>query len=151
MLGEKPVQVPGEQVEYPAAITGSEQHPTNLTILLAEDNPINRKLTERFLKLKGWSVIHAGNGEEVIRKYDENKVDIILMDIQMPEMDGYEAAARIRELEANSGKHVPIIALTAHALTNYREKSFASGMDDYLTKPINPEEMFRAIRKLSNR
>lgn len=104
---------------------------------------------ERFLTLKGWEVIHADNGKEVIRKFKKNPVDIILMDIQMPEMDGYEAAAKIRELETGTGKHVPIIALTAHALANYREKSYSSGMDDYLTKPINPEEMFRVIHKFT--
>ena len=134
----------------PPTITGSEKQRSKLTILLAEDHPINRKLMERFLKLKGWDVIHAANGEEVIRKYNENRVDVILMDIQMPKMDGYEAATRIRESEAGSDKHVPIIALTAHALPDYREKSFASGMDDYLTKPINPEKMFLVIRKLTN-
>ena len=148
---EKPLQVPGKQVEFPPTITGSDKQHSKLTILLAEDNLINRKLMERFLKLKGWDVIHAANGEEVIRKYNENKVDVILMDIQMPKMDGYEAATRIRESEASSDKHVPIIALTAHALPDYREKSFASGMDDYLTKPINPEKMFRVIQKLTNR
>ncbi|MCP5048572.1 MAG: response regulator, partial [bacterium] len=105
-----------------------------LTILLAEDNPINRKLVERFLKKKNWKVIHAKNGEEAVQLYRENSPDLILMDIQMPEVDGYEASVRIREIETQDGsnrKHTPIIALTAHAISTYREKSFSMGMDDY--------------------
>ena len=129
-----------------------------LTILLAEDHAINRKMMERFLTIKGWQVIHAGNGKEAIQKFLENrgKVDIIIMDIQMPEMDGYEAATRIRQLEKeiNAGtdtgnrKRIPIIALTAHVLETYRDKSYSSGMDAYLTKPINPEKLYRLIYEL---
>ncbi|MDQ1350101.1 MAG: two-component system, sensor histidine kinase and response regulator, partial [Acidobacteriota bacterium] len=120
----------------------------HLSILLAEDNLINRKLVDRYLKMKGWDVVHAQNGTEAIQKYQENSVDIILMDIQMPEMDGYEATLKIRELEASTGKHVPIIALTAHALESYMKKSHSSGMDDYLTKPIDPIKMYRVIQNL---
>ncbi|MDQ1354310.1 MAG: hypothetical protein QG657_4619 [Acidobacteriota bacterium] len=127
-----------------------------LTVLLAEDHPINRRLVERFLTMKGWQVIHAENGREAIQKFRENQgnVDLILMDIQMPEVDGYEAAARIRQLEAeaNSGmaRRVPIIALTAHALAAYQEKSYSSGMDAYLTKPINPEELYHLVHTLTS-
>ena len=150
VLEKKSAQTQGEQEVSPLKPDVKKTELKGLTILLAEDNPINRKLMERFLRLKGCDVIHAANGSAVLRKYDDSEVDIILMDIQMPEMDGYEAARRIRESEASSGKHVPIIALTAHALASYREKSFASGMDGYLTKPINPEEMYRIIRKFTN-
>ncbi len=137
----------GKPGETPTSSTVpvNKEATTRLSVLLVEDNPINRKLADRFLKLKGWDVIQAINGKEAIQKYRENSVDIILMDIQMPEMDGYEAAVKIRELEVESGKHVPIIALTAHALDSYMKKSYSSGMDDYLTKPINPEEMYQAI------
>jgi len=137
-----------------------------LTVLLAEDHPINRKLVERFLTIKGWQVIHAENGREAIRKFRENRgnVDIILMDIQMPEVDGYEAAASIRRLEkeadadvdtgtgtgAGKAKRVPIIALTAHALVTYRDKSYSSGMDAYLTKPINPEKLYQLVYALTS-
>ncbi|MCK4766085.1 MAG: response regulator [Candidatus Aminicenantes bacterium] len=118
-----------------------------LTVLLVEDHPINRKLVERFLKIKGWSVLIAENGRLAIQRYKENKdeLDLVLMDIQMPEVDGYEAAAKIRELEKGTGKRVPIIALTAHALDDYREKSYASGMDAYLTKPIDQEKLYKLI------
>jgi CheY-like chemotaxis protein len=135
-----------------------------LTVLLAEDHPINRKLVERFLTIKGWQVIHAENGREAIQKFRENRgnVDIILMDIQMPEVDGYEAAASIRRLEkeaegdagtgtgAGKVKRVPIIALTAHALVTYRDKSYSSGMDAYLTKPINPEKLYQLVYSLTS-
>ncbi|HLP57277.1 MAG TPA: ATP-binding protein [Candidatus Deferrimicrobium sp.] len=130
-----------------------------LTILLAEDHPINRKMVERFLTLKGWHVIHAENGKEAIRKFRENwkKVDIILMDIQMPEVDGYEAAACIRQLEkeiavgsdVGKRKQIPIIALTAHALEVYRDKSYSAGMDAYLTKPINPQKLYQLVSQLT--
>ncbi len=123
---------------------------TRLNVLLAEDNLINRKLVDRYLKIKGWNVIHAQNGMEAVQKYQENAVDVILMDIQMPEMDGYDATIKIRELEAGTGRRVPIIALSAHALESYMKKSHSSGMDDYLTKPINPVEMYRVIHHLTD-
>jgi len=117
----------------------------SLTILLAEDQPINRKLVERFLKIKGWNVLIAGDGREAVRQFTENQVDLILMDIQMPEVDGYEATARIRKLEEGTDRRTPIIAITAHALPSYRERSYSSGMDAYLTKPINPEKLYQLI------
>jgi len=122
-----------------------------LTVLLAEDHPINRKLVERYLKLKGWEVVLANNGREALQKYKENQnnLDVILMDIQMPEMDGYEASVQIRRLETGTGKHVPIIALTAHALPNYREKSYSSGMDAYLTKPVNSEKLYQMVQRFT--
>lgn len=132
----------------PPALEKKEQ----LTVLLAEDHPINRKLMDRFLKIKGWIVLHAENGEEAVQKYKENNVDIILMDIQMPVMDGYEAAKQIRNWEADSGKHqrIPIIALTAHALESYRERSYSSGMDDCLTKPVNPQHLYQLVHQLTS-
>lgn len=149
MMRREPARAAGEQAKSPPLKTGEKERFARLKVLLAEDNAINRRLVERLLTLKGCRVIHAVNGKEAVRKYKENTVDIVLMDIQMPEMDGYEAAEKIRELESGTGKRVPIIAITAHALTNYREKSYASGMDGYLTKPINPETMFAAILKLT--
>jgi len=148
---EIPLEKAGErQAVTPASpAIEAEQRFTRLSVLLVEDNLINRKLVERWLKLKGWEVILAKNGKEAVGKYRENTVDVILMDIQMPEMDGYEAAEKIREEEAPGGKHVPIIALTAHALESYMKKSYSSGMDDFLTKPIDPEEMYRVIGRVT--
>lgn len=128
----------------PGPIPGSKK---KLTILLAEDHPINRKLVRRFLKIKGWEVLVAKDGREAVNQYREHKIDLVLMDIQMPEVDGYEAAAAIRKLEEGTGKRTPIIALTAHALDSYREKSYSCGMDAYLTKPINQEKLYQLIQQ----
>lgn len=139
----------------PGVVPGGEPGMKRLTVLLAEDHPINRKLVERFLAIKGWDVVHAVNGREAILKFKQygDKIDIILMDIQMPEVDGYAACREIRQLEMGSDreKRVPIIALTAHALADYREKSYSAGMDDYLTKPVNPEKLYRIIQRLTTR
>lgn len=150
LLGEKPALTEAEKVPTPS-VPVEPVIEKKLTVLLAEDHPINRKLAERFLRLKGWDVIHAENGKEAVEKFKENDVDIVLMDIQMPEVDGYEAAVQIRlwEAAAGRGKRVPIIALTAHALVDYREKSYAVGMDDYLTKPLNPEKLYRMVNLLT--
>jgi PAS domain S-box-containing protein len=149
--GEAPLQKAGVQISPPPSFITAEKG-KQLRVLLAEDHPINRKLVERLLKIKGWEVIHAENGEEAVQKYKENNVDIILMDIQMPVMDGYGAAVQIRELEANKGgrERVPIIALTAHALNHYREKSYSAGMDGYLTKPINADELYRVVYRFTS-
>lgn len=122
---------------------------SKLCVLLVEDNLINRKFMARLLNSRGWEVLQAENGKEAIEKYRGNHIDIILMDIQMPVMDGYEAAVNIRELEeAGIGGRVPIIALTAHAMESYMKKSYSSGMDAYLTKPIDPGEMYQTIHQL---
>ncbi len=146
---EKPLENPDDVNTVPVVPVAAKKFPP-LNILLVEDNLINRKLVERYLKMKAWDVVYAPNGKEAVSKYLENAVDVILMDIQMPEMDGYEATQKIRALEEGTGRHVPIIALTAHALDSYMKKSVTSGMDDYLTKPIDPEEMYRVILRLTS-
>lgn len=145
---DKPRTVPIPVVS-PVSIPLEETVIPDLNILLVEDNLINRKLVERYLKLKGWHVIYATNGKEAVQQYQENAVDLILMDIQMPEMDGYEATQRIRQWEESRERHVPIIALTAHALDSFMKQSISSGMDGYLTKPIQPDEMYRVILRLT--
>ena len=113
--------------------------------LLAEDNPVNQKLAVRLLQKQGWQVEVASNGREAVEKFRGRLFDVILMDVQMPEMDGFEATAEIRAVEAASGGHVPIIAMTAHAMKGDRERCLAAGMDGYLSKPIRPEELLHAI------
>jgi two-component system sensor histidine kinase/response regulator len=108
-----------------------------LTILLAEDNAVNQKLATRLLEKMGHRVTLAQNGAEAVRAHAEGQFDMILMDVQMPEMNGFEATARIRERETTTGEHVPIVALTAHAIQGDRERCLAAGMDDYLSKPLN--------------
>ncbi|PKL37336.1 MAG: hypothetical protein CVV44_17030 [Spirochaetae bacterium HGW-Spirochaetae-1] len=119
-----------------------------LNILLAEDNLVNRTLATQLLKKKGWKVISAENGVIAFDIARRNVFDIILMDIQMPLMDGYEATRLIRKFEEKNGRYTPIIALTAHAMKGDRDKCIEAGMDDYIAKPINPVEMFGTIEKI---
>jgi len=119
-----------------------------LRILLVEDNAVNRLLAQRLLQKRGFQVTIASNGKEAISATQAAEFDLILMDIQMPEMDGFEATAEIRKHESAIGKHTPIIALTAHAMKEDRERCLAAGMDSYVTKPIRRDELFRAIHVL---
>jgi len=117
-------------------------------ILLAEDNAVNQKLAMRLLEKRGLSVTAAGNGKEVLAALEKQSFDLVLMDIQMPEMDGFEATALIREKEKLTGAHLPIIALTAYAMKGDEERCRAAGMDDYIAKPIRPQDLFRVIHRL---
>ena len=113
----------------------------SLRVLLAEDNPVNQRLAVRLLEKRGHHVVVAGNGAEALAAMDKQDFDLVFMDVQMPEMDGLEATAVIRGKEKITGKHQPIIALTAHAMKGDREKCISGGMDGYLTKPIRPQEL----------
>jgi signal transduction histidine kinase/CheY-like chemotaxis protein/HPt (histidine-containing phosphotransfer) domain-containing protein len=120
-----------------------------LNILIVEDNPVNQTFLQRVLIRMGHKAITAVNGVEAVNCYKARGVDLIFMDVQMPEMDGYSATATIRKLESGSAKHVPIIAMTAHALKGDREKCLASGMDDYLGKPAKIAEIQEAIERIA--
>jgi PAS domain S-box-containing protein len=119
----------------------------SLSFLVAEDNAVNQTLIARLLEKRGHTVVLAQNGREALEMLEKHAFDIILMDIQMPEMDGFEATKRIREKETVSGGHQPIIALTAHAMKGDEERCLAGGMDGYVTKPIKLEELFSVIEK----
>jgi len=124
-----------------------QSHP-KLNVLLAEDNPINRLLAQKLLQKQGHVVTLVNNGREALERWELNQslqFDIILMDVQMPEMDGLQATAGIRAKELVTGAHIPIIAVTAHAMKGDRERCLAAGMDGYISKPINPVELAATI------
>ena len=105
-------------------------------------------MTIRLLEKQGWKISVANNGKEVLNLLDKNKFDFILMDVQMPEMDGIEATREIRKKEKETGKHIPIIALTANAFKEDKKKCLEAGMDEYATKPIKINELFSIIEEL---
>ena len=124
---------------------------SGLTVLMAEDNTVNAKLATRVLEKAGLAVLWAHNGHEAVARHAKGGVDLVLMDIQMPELDGFGATAAIRQAEAPTGKRVPIIALTAHAVDGYREKCLAADMDDFLTKPLQPKALRDTLTRWSPR
>ncbi|MCA9100292.1 MAG: response regulator, partial [Planctomycetales bacterium] len=130
-----------------ATVHEETEHSTTVgrRILLAEDSVVNQKLAVGLLERRGHVVRVANNGKETLELFEREPFDVILMDVQMPEMDGLEATAAIRAKEAISGRHMPIIAMTAHAMQGDRERCLAAGMDDYLAKPIRAEGLFAAI------
>jgi CheY-like chemotaxis protein len=121
---------------------------SGLRVLLAEDNVVNQKLAKRLLEKSGHIVYVAANGREALATMDREQVDIVLMDLQMPEMDGFQATAAIRSSERLGGGHIPIVALTAHALTGDRENCLASGMDGYLAKPYSNEDLNQVLAEV---
>jgi PAS domain S-box-containing protein len=120
-----------------------------LRILLTEDNRVNQVLAVRLLEKRGHEVTVAGNGEEALRALDKQAFDLVLMDVQMPEMDGLQATAAIRKGEMKSGKHIPIVAMTAHAMVGDKERCLEAGMDDYIAKPIRPEQLDDVLKRYS--
>ncbi|MGB8952034.1 MAG: two-component regulator propeller domain-containing protein [Candidatus Aminicenantales bacterium] len=114
-------------------------------MLLAEDNIINQKLASYILEKRGHKVHIAWNGLEVLEALEKDSFDCILMDVQMPKMDGYQATAAIRKKEMETGGHIPIVAMTAHAMVGDREKCLESGMDDYIAKPLKPYDLIKTI------
>jgi CheY-like chemotaxis protein len=117
-----------------------------LKILLAEDNVVNQKVAIRFLERLGHQVRVASNGKEALAALEQEALDLALMDVQMPEMDGFEATAAIRAKERARGGHLPIIAMTAHAMKGDCERCLAAGMDGYVSKPIQADELARVLK-----
>jgi signal transduction histidine kinase/DNA-binding response OmpR family regulator len=117
-------------------------------ILLVEDNAVNQTLAVRILEKRGHSVTVAPDGQAAVEAFQAGGFELVLMDIQMPRMDGFEATAAIRKIEQLTGGHIPIVAMTAHALVGDRERCIASGMDGYVSKPIRTSELFATIEKM---
>ena len=122
-----------------------------LHVLVAEDHRVNQILAVRLLEKRGHTVAVATNGKEAVAAVEGERFDLILMDVQMPEMDGLDATAAIRRQEQETTTHVPIIGLTAHAMRGDREKYLAAGMDDYVSKPLSAEKLFEAIDRVTSR
>ena len=120
---------------------------TSYKILVVEDNMVNRKVAHFMLEKKGHDITAVENGREALTAMEGCIFDLILMDVQMPVMDGLEATVAIREKEKATGTHIPIIAMTAHAMKGDRERCLEAGMDDYITKPLNPEEVSQRIEE----
>jgi CheY-like chemotaxis protein len=117
-------------------------------ILLAEDNPVNQRVVLHMLRKRGFRVDVANDGREAVEAWQRESFDLVLMDVQMPHMDGFEAVAAMREAEGHSGGHTPIVALTAHAMVEDRERCLAAGMDAYLSKPISAAQLYDAVDRL---
>jgi CheY-like chemotaxis protein len=117
-------------------------------VLVAEDNATNQKLIKALLKQRGHRVSMVGDGRQAVKRATREKFDIILMDVQMPEMSGLEATSAIRQHEHGTGRHTAILALTASAMAGDREACLAAGMDAYVSKPLRPEELFSTIDAL---
>jgi CheY-like chemotaxis protein len=119
-----------------------------LRVLLAEDNFVNQKVLRALLERQGHSVTLAVTGTEALAALVRQTFDVVLMDVQMPEMTGFEATEAIRRAESGSGQHIPIIAMTAHAMTGDRERCLSHGMDGYISKPVRPQELWKALENL---
>jgi two-component system, sensor histidine kinase and response regulator len=136
---------PAESDKNVVTIHSLKESRGRLKILLAEDNRVNQKLAVRLLEKRGHEVTVVENGMEALQSIEKDAPDLILMDVQMPELDGFQATAAIREREKKSGKHLPVIALTARAMSGDRERCEAEGMDGYVSKPLQAETIFAAI------
>jgi len=128
--------------------TPSWENRRALQVLLVEDNPVNQTLTMRLLKKRGHQATLAKDGREALAASEAGAFDLVLMDIEMPEMDGFAATQAIREREKARGAHLPIVAMTAHAMQGFKERCLAAGMDDYVTKPIDAKQLFEVIEGL---
>jgi signal transduction histidine kinase/DNA-binding response OmpR family regulator len=145
---------PVEQVTARSGATRDEAgapSSARVRVLLVEDNPVNQIVAESLLARRGFDVVVAANGRQAVDAFQRERFELVLMDIQMPEMDGFEALAAIRAIEEPTGRHTPVVALTAHALKEDRERCLAAGMDDYLSKPIEAAKLYEIIRNVLDR
>jgi CheY-like chemotaxis protein len=116
-------------------------------VLVAEDNIVNQRVAAGLLTRRGHVVTVVGNGREAVDAVQRGEFDVVLMDVQMPEMDGFEATAAIRERERETGQRIRIVAMTAHAMSGDRERCLAAGMDGYLSKPIEQRMLYEAVER----
>ncbi len=156
----KPAELKAAMLRIPGAV-GAHRHKTPLgakrvlpaarrplRVLLAEDNPVNQHLAVRMLERHGHRVVVANNGRDAVEAFEQQPFDLILMDVQMPEMSGFEATVAIRSRESQTANRIPIIAMTAYAMKGDRERCLEAGMDGYVSKPVRAEELFRAMESV---
>ncbi|MHB8762913.1 MAG: ATP-binding protein [Deferrisomatales bacterium] len=136
-----------EPEEATAAAREAPSLPTELRILVAEDEPVNREVAVALLQHRGWRVTAVADGSAAVEAWLAEPFDLVLMDVQMPGLDGFAATRLIRQREGPGGARVPIVGLTAHALKGDRERCLAAGMDDYLAKPVAPETLYAAVER----
>ncbi len=138
-----------QDISIPAPTKSSFTEGPAIRILLAEDNTMNQKLITAILKKRNITPTVVDNGLEAVQLMEKKAFDLVLMDVQMPVMDGFKATARIREMERGTGEHLPVVAITAHALKGDREKCLEAGMDEYIQKPIDAEKLYALIEKMA--
>ena len=141
-LTEKPLLVTRHPVREEAR---------SLRVLLAEDNLVNQKLASRLLEKHGHNVVTAANGRQALERIEAENFDIVLMDVQMPEIDGFEATATVRKMEEATGAHLPIVAMTAHAMQGDNQRCMAAGMDGYLAKPLDVKKLLEVVQAVLDR
>jgi CheY-like chemotaxis protein len=134
-----------EPLPVDVGVTAPKTAARRLRILLAEDNAVNQRLALRVLEPRGHSVVVVSNGEEALAAFEPGEFDVVLMDVEMPTMDGLQATAAIRARERVTGGHVPILAMTAHAMAGDREQCLAANMDGYIAKPLRPRELIAEV------
>jgi CheY-like chemotaxis protein len=123
-----------------------EAEPRVRHVLVAEDNPVNQRVVQHLLRKRRWSMTVVDDGREAVAAFERERFDLVLMDVQMPEMDGLEAVTLLRSIERRDGRpHTPVIAVTAHAMSGDRDRCLARGMDGYVTKPLRPDALFAHI------
>ena len=145
LIAVSPQAEGGNDRELGTRLAQTEPVGSGLRILVAEDNLVNRAVATGILEKLGHVLVHAATGREAVEAFSDGCFDLILMDVQMPEMDGFEATRRIRELEEMAGGRTRIVAMTAHAMAGDRERCLAAGMDDYVSKPLRKEDLLRAL------
>lgn len=143
-LAASPIVPPSPTPLAQSPLTAASQLPA-VTLLLAEDNPANQQLALLMLKKLGYQVLLAANGHQAVHAAFDHQPALILMDCQMPDMDGFEATAAIRSREKSTGRHIPIIAMTANAMQGDRERCLDAGMDDYISKPVSPKQLKQVL------
>ena len=150
-IGRVLAREPGQRAVLPSSMLPAELPERRLHVLLAEDNAVNQRLAASLLERRGHKVTIAANGREAVAAVAAQAFDVVLMDVQMPEMGGFEATTAIRALEADRhAPRMPIIAMTAHAMKGDRERCLAAGMDEYLTKPLDPRQLCALVEQMAN-